>query len=172
MVTSRPCKAITLVVVAATAGLFFVALANMELGLDQQLPVLDGGNLYNFFGDVKRYLEMGPVGSLVVRNADYTDATTRRVLDDLVDLISRRKDLTIPPWRIWYKSVQSILTQAVVIPHLTKVCFPGVDPKPILDDFEALTDAFLRMNLDHPCCKQFGICGGQFYEDIIRKGVS
>ena len=115
---------------------------------------------------------MGPVGSLIVRNADYTDPKTIKVLDDLVDLISRRKDLTIPPWRIWYKPVYSLRDRSVITPRVKKVCFPGVNPDEVLKDFEALTDAFLRMNLDHPCCKEFGICGGQFYEDIIRKGVT
>ena len=167
----KACKVVTLALVVVSAGLFFVALYDMELGLDQQLPVLEHGNLYNFFGDVKRYIEMGPVGSLIIQNADYEDAQTIKVLDDLIELISRRKGLTSPPWRAWYKGVLALKDNTLTIPQIRLTCFPGVDPYEIIKDFEELTDYFLTMNLAHPCCKEFGICGGQFYEDIERKSV-
>ena len=114
---------------------------------------------------------MGPVGSLIIQNADYEDTKTVKIIDDLVELISQRKGLTIPPWRAWYRGVLSLRDNALIIPQIRNSCFPGVDPDEIIKDFEELTDYFLRMNLNHPCCKEFGICGGQFYEDIERKSV-
>lgn len=165
-------KVVTIAIIIVSASLFFFALYDMELGLDQQLPVLENGNLYQYFGDLKKYIEMGPIGSLIIQNADYEDPQTIKVLDDLIELISRRKGLTIPPWRVWYKGVLALKDNTITVPKIKNTCFPNVDPDLIINDFEELTDYFLKMDLAHPCCKEFGICGGQFYEDIERKSVS
>ena len=173
MILSKFCKFITLTIVLVFSVLFFFALYKMELGLDQQLPVLEKGNMFEFFGDVKKYIEMGPIGSLIIKNADYSIPQTRSVIDGLVDLISQRKGLTAGPFRIWYQGVISLKDNVRVPGEVRNNCFQGIpDPVNFVKDFEQLTDHYLNIDMNHPCCRKVGICGGQFYEDIERNFVS
>ena len=66
------------------------------------MATLKDKNLYNYFGSIKKYIEAGPMGYLIVENANYEDPKTIKALDGLIDLLSKRKGVFVPPWRIWY----------------------------------------------------------------------
>jgi len=171
LILSKPCKFLTFVIMISLFGLFFFAMYDLPLGLEQQLPVLKDGNLYNYFGDLKEYIEIGPIGSLIIENADYTDPKTLQVLDGLVDLLSKKENLTVPPFRIWYKGVVSLRDMSQVVPQIKIDCFRGVNPDDYINDFKKLTEYYLKFDLKDPCCSSYGLCGGQFYEDVEFKSV-
>ena len=170
VVTSKVCKFIVFVICLALFGLFFLAIYKIPLGLDQQLATLKDGNLYNYFGDIKKYVELSSMASIIIERANYKDARTFQALDALVELLSKRKTLIAPPLQMWYKGVQN-LRDGVFIPAIKEACYKGVDPFEISGNFDKLTNYFLSIGLDHPCCKQFGLCGGQYYQDITFKYV-
>jgi hypothetical protein len=172
IILSKPCKFLTFVIMLGLFGLFPFAMYHLPLGLEQQLPVLKDGNLYNYFGDVKDYIEIGPIGSLIIENADYTDIKTIKVLDGLVDMLSMKENLTVPPFRVWYKGVVSLRDMSTVMPQIKVDCFPGVNPDDYIGDFKKLTEYFLKFDMKHPCCAAYGLCGGQFYEDVEFKSVN
>lgn len=171
LILSKPCKFFTFVIMLGLFGLFFFAVYDLPLGLEQQLPVLKDGNLYNYFGDLKEYIEIGPIGSLIIENADYSDFRTRQILDGLVDMLSKKPDLTVPPFRVWYKGVAALIDMSQAVPQLQADCFKGVNPQDYLSDFKKLTEYFLKFDLKDACCASYGLCGGQFYEDVEFKSV-
>ncbi len=172
LILSIPCKIISFAVMLSLFGLFFFALYDLPLGLDQQLPVLKDGNMYNYFGDIKKYIEIGPIGSLIIENADYSDdGKTINVINGLVELISQKDNLIVQPWRIWYQGVISLRDMSTAFPQIKNACFKGVDPEDYVHDFAKLTEYYLKIDLKNECCSSYGLCGGQFYEDIEFKAV-
>lgn len=170
-VKSKITKFIVFVICLILFGFFFIAIYKIPLGLDQQLATLKNGNLYHYFGDIKKYVEAGPMASIIIEKADYTNNKTFKALDKLIELLSKRKNLVAPPLQLWYRGVQN-LRDGLFIPAIKEACYKGVDPDEITKDFDKLTNYFLTIGLDHPCCKQFGLCGGQYYQDITFKYVS
>ena len=39
-------------------------------------------------------------------------------------------------------------------------CFKGVNPDEYLRDINLLVDYYLKIGRDHPCCLNYGVCGG------------
>ena len=58
--------------------------------MDQQIATLKGKNLYNYFGDVKKYMELGPPVSIIITKANFKEFNTEiyGLFDELIDLIS------------------------------------------------------------------------------------
>lgn len=170
-ITFKPFKVFILSICVVLFLLCFLAVYKLPIGLDQQLATLKGDNLYKYFGNVKNYIEQGPISSIIIEKADYTKRDMFDALDRLVDLMSKREKLTVPPFRLWYNGVMN-LASARYIDSISNVCFKGVNPDELIADFNKLTQYFLSMDLSHPCCSQYGMCGGQYYEDVIFKAVS
>lgn len=171
MIRSKICKLFVIIICLGLFLLCFVAVNKLPIGLDQQLATLKGDNLYHYFGNVKKYIEQGPMSSIIIETADYNNFDMYDALDRLVELLSKREKLTVPPFRLWYKGVTNLMS-AVYIDSIKNVCFKGVNPDEIVNDFNKLTEYFLGIGLDHPCCSQYGMCGGQYYEDVVFKAVS
>lgn len=167
IVLSKICKIFTFISCAVFFILFFFALKQIPSGLDQQLATIKDGNLFNYFGDIKKYIEVGPEASIIIKTADYDNPDTYKLLDELMELLSKRKGLAKAPYLIWYRGVNN-LRDFWVLPEFQSSCFKGVeDINSLVMDFDRLVQYYLTINMDSPCCKQFGICGGQFYDDIV-----
>ena len=170
MIKLKTFKIVVLAICVALFAFSFLAVYKLPVGLDQQLATLKDDNLYRYFGNVKNYIEQGPMSSIIIEKADYSNMDMFDALDRLVELLSKRDNLTVPPFRVWYRGVIN-LANARYIDSICNVCFKGVDPDELIGDFNKLTRYFLTIDLNHPCCSQYGMCGGQFYEDVIFKGV-
>lgn len=85
--------------------MFFFTLKKIPEGLDQQLATLKNGNLYNFFADVKKYVELGPEASILINSADYNELDTFVILNEFIELLSERQGIAQNPWLIWYRGV-------------------------------------------------------------------
>lgn len=88
------CKAITFLICLGFLAVSFFAIKNIPEGLDQQLATIKGKNLYNFFGDVKKYIEQGPEASILVFGANYNNEEVFTLFDDLIELISNRAGIS------------------------------------------------------------------------------
>lgn len=69
------------------------------------MATIKGDNLYEYFGDIKKYVELGPQANIIVTQADYHNSDTFVFLDKLIDLMSSRVDIAESPLLIWYKGV-------------------------------------------------------------------
>ena len=166
-VLSKICKVLTFLSCLVFFVLFIFALVKLPSGLDQQLATIKDGNLYNYFGDMKKYIEVGPEASIIIKTADYDNPDTYKLLDGLMELLSKREGLAKAPYLIWYRGVNN-LRDFYVLPEFSNACFKGVeDINSLVMDFDRLVQYYLTLTMDSNCCKQFGICGGQFYDDIV-----
>ena len=166
-VFSIPCKVVTLVVCLGLVVTCVPALIYLPLGLDQQNTTLKDGNLYQYFGDIKNYLEIGPQGYIIFKNADWTDIDTYTKIDKMIDFLSQKEGLIASSFRVWYQGMFSLQDSEYTNPEMLSVCFKGLDPNDYIGDIPKLASFYLTLGLDHPCCNAFSICGGQFYEDVV-----
>ena len=167
MVMSIPCKIISLLVCAGLLILCVPALVQLPLGLDQQNTTLKNGNLYEYFGDLKNYLEIGPQGYIIFKDADWDDIDTYTAIDRLMDFLAQKEGLIASNFRVWYQGMFSLQDSQYTNPEMMKVCFKGLDPDDYIGDNSKLAAFYLTLDMNHPCCASFAICGGQFYEDVI-----
>ena len=58
------------------------------------------------------------------------------------------------------------------MPEFQQVCFKGVDPFEIVDNFDKLVGYYLNIDMKDECCMRYSVCGGQFYDDVIFKRLS
>lgn len=166
-VMSLPCKIITLLICAGLLILCIPALVQLPLGLDQQNTTLKDGNLYQYFGDLKQYLEIGPQGYIIFKDADWDDIDTYTAIDRLMDFLAQKEGLIASNFRVWYQGMFSLQDSQYTNPEMMKVCFKGLDPDDYIGDNSKLAAFYLTLDMSHPCCANFSICGGQFYEDVI-----
>lgn len=171
IILCKPVKILTFLIVASLVVVSYFSISRLEMGLDPSLPTMEGGNLNRYFKDVESLIEIGPQGSLVIKNADFDDLETVNFVEGLVQLLSQKTDLVIPPWRSWYRTALNLKTMSF-IPPFNEICFKGVDPMDVTKDMQSTVNYMLGMPMEHPCCSTYGVCGGQFYEDIYTEGVS
>lgn len=46
------------------------------------------------------------------------------------------------------------------MPEFKQVCFKGVDPYEIVDDFDKLVSYYLNIDMKDDCCQKYSVCGG------------
>ena len=165
-VLSLPCKIVTLIFCTGLLITCVPALINLPLGLDQQNTTLVNGNLHEYFGDLKKYLEIGPQSYIIFKNADWTDIETYNTIDRLMDFLSQKEGLIASSFRVWYQGMYSLQDSQYTNPDMINVCFKGKDPDDYFVDINKLAKFYLTLGLNDPCCSSFSICGGQFYQDV------
>lgn len=166
-VTSLPCKIVTGVVCLSLLGLCIPALIQLPLGLDQQNTTLRNDNLYDYFGDLKKYIEIGPQSYIILKTDEWNNPEIYDQFDRLIDFLSQKDGLIASSFRVWYHNMLTLRDSQTTNPEMARVCFDGVDPGPYVQDLNKLTALYMTFTLSHACCNAFSICGGQFYQDII-----
>ena len=166
-VVSLPCKILTVLVMLGLLGLCVPALVHIPLGLDQQHTTLRDGHLYNYFGDIKKYLEIGPQSYIILKTNDWNNPDIYDTFDKLIDFLNQKKGLIPSSFRVWYRSLLTLRDSPMVNPNMAAVCFKGQDQQKLTSDLNDLAAFYITLTLEHPCCSNFSICGGQFYQDIV-----
>jgi Niemann-Pick C1 protein len=165
--TSLPCKIITVIISLTLLGLCIPALINIPLGLDQQNTTIRNDNLYNYFGDLKNYIEIGPQSYIILKTDNWTNLDIYDNFDRLIDFLSQKKGLIASSFRVWYHSMLTLRDSPTNNKEMANVCFKGHDAQTLVQDVNKLTALYMTFTLEHPCCSAFSICGGQFYQDVI-----
>lgn len=82
----------SIITVLGTSAMLFVislcACAKINLGLNQNVTLIEGSDLFNYFTHLDDYGEVGPPAYIVFKNVDYEDEENVELLEELSDKVS------------------------------------------------------------------------------------
>lgn len=82
----------------------------LDLGLTQNVGLIDKSDTFEFFNTFEKYGEVGPPAYLVFKNVNYTDEDNINTLADISDGLSQLNDTVIKPVYSWVKTFQQFRT--------------------------------------------------------------
>lgn len=85
VIRSRPCAIAVGVISLLLLGLAVAGMINVPVGLNEQVSMEVGSDLFNYFTYEKKYIEVGPPAYLVFNNFDYRNDTQREAITDLTN---------------------------------------------------------------------------------------
>ena len=132
---------------------------NFPLGLNQQTTVTQNGDLFNYFKTQEKYVDVGSPGYLVFYNIDYNNAENLALIDKMSDHLSTLSTVQ-PPVYSWYKDFQKFMD-----PYYKDKCNKNLDvlkTQPLAYQVRE----FLKIKTDDPCCKEDGMCGEPYLNDL------
>ena len=136
-----------------------ISIFNFPLGLNQQTTVTQNGDLFNYFKTQEKYVDVGSPGYLVFYNIDYNNAENLALIDKMSDHLSTLSTVQ-PPVYSWYKDFQKFMD-----PYYKDKCNKNLDvlkTQPLAYQVRE----FLKIKTDDPCCKEDGMCGEPYLNDL------
>ena len=136
-----------------------IAVFKFPLGLNQQTTVTQSGDLVKYFKTQEKYVDVGSPGYLVFYNIDYNNADNLALIDKMSDHLSTLSTVQ-PPVYSWYKDFQKFMD-----PYYKDKCNKNLDvlkTQPLAYQVRE----FLKIKTDDPCCKEDGMCGEPYLNDL------
>ena len=136
-----------------------IAVFNFPLGLNQQTTVTQSGDLVQYFKTQEKYVDVGPPGYLVFYNIDYNNAENLALIDKMSDHLSTLSTVQ-PPVYSWYKDFKKFMD-----PYYKDKCNKNLEvlkTQPLAYQVRE----FLKIKKDDPCCKEDGMCGEPYLNDL------
>ncbi|KAM3130411.1 hypothetical protein pb186bvf_017510 [Paramecium bursaria] len=155
------CVAITVLVFLLLLIPSFIGITSLEVGLEEQVSLIEGSYLYNYFTYEKKYIEIGPVAYVVLDGFNYQNDDDLKFIDGISNAISNLKETVQPPLYNWVSAFKLFIQPGS---EWQLSCKTG-DIQ--LDDFPKQLKRFLATKINSPCCQKYGICGEQFETDIV-----
>lgn len=152
------------VVFAIFAGLFVISCIGtykLETGLEEQVSMVSGGDLDNYFTYEKKYIEIGPPAYVVLKGFNYSNDQDIQFVSEMSNALSQLNSTVQPPIYSWVSGFNLFLNDKA---EWTKYC--GTEDI-MLDDFPTQLRRFVNTKITSQCCQRFGICGEQFQADIV-----
>mmetsp|Transcript_62968 Transcript_62968/g.73288 ORF Transcript_62968/g.73288 Transcript_62968/m.73288 type:complete len:917 (+) Transcript_62968:72-2822(+) len=160
---TKACKIITGIIFFVLIIISIVGYNQLNLGLEQQTSVTEGSIIYNYFQDLSHYLAAGPEAFIVFKNVNWTDPDQLKVINSMVDEVSRFNRSVLPPVYSWVDNFHQTLTPNVAEPDREKICgCEGWNKLP----FEQALRNYLQIGINSTCCRSYGICGMQYVKDF------
>ena len=154
-----PVIIIVLLIYVGMTAVSVYAVFDFPLGLNQQTTVTQDGDLFNYFKTQEKYVDVGSPGYLVFYNIDYNNKDNLDLIDEMSDHLSTLSTVQ-PPVYSWYKDFQKFMD-----PYYKDKCNPNIEilkKQPLASQVRE----FLKIKTDHPCCKEDGMCGEPYLNDI------
>ena len=132
---------------------------NFPLGLNQQTTVTQNGDLFNYFKTQEKYVDVGSPGYLVFYNIYYNNTQNLALIEKMSDHLSTLSTVQ-PPVYSWYKDFQKFMD-----PYYKDKCNKNLDvlkTQPLAYQVRE----FLKIKTDDPCCKEDGMCGEPYLNDL------
>jgi hypothetical protein len=83
LLKSTPCTIIVGILSLVFLGFAGAGLANVPVGLNEQVSMEVGSDLFNYFTYEKKYIEVGPPTYLIFNNFDYRNQAHKDKINDL-----------------------------------------------------------------------------------------
>ena len=154
-----PVVCIVLLIYIGMTAFSVYSIFNFPLGLNQQTTVTQNGDLFNYFKTQEQYVDVGSPGYLVFYNIDYNNAENLALIDKMSDHLSTLSTVQ-PPVYSWYKDFQKFMD-----PYYKDKCNKNLDvlkTQPLAYQVRE----FLKIKTDDPCCKEDGMCGEPYLNDL------
>ena len=158
-IMQTPVKYIIITIYIGMTVVSVIALFKFPLGLNQQTTVTQSGDLVKYFKTQEKYVDVGSPGYLVFYNIDYNNADNLAFIDKMSDHLSTLSTVQ-PPVYSWYKDFQKFMD-----PYYKDKCNKNLDvlkTQPLAYQVRE----FLKIKTDDPCCKEDGMCGEPYLNDL------
>ena len=158
-IMQTPVKYIIITIYIGMTVVSVIALFKFPLGLNQQTTVTQSGDLVKYFKTQEKYVDVGSPGYLVFYNIDYNNADNLALIDKMSDHLSTLSTVQ-PPVYSWYKDFQKFMD-----PYYKDKCNKNLDvlkTQPLAYQVRE----FLKIKTDDPCCKEDGMCGEPYLNDL------
>jgi Niemann-Pick C1 protein len=87
----------------------------LQNGLEEQVSMVSGGDLDNYFTYEKKYIEIGPPAYVVLKGLDYSDPTDVAFVEHLSNSLSHLNVTVQPPIFSWVSGFNLFLNDNAVI---------------------------------------------------------
>lgn len=131
----------------------------IQLGLNQNVSLVEGSDIYNYFNVLFDYGAAGPPGYLVFKNVDYSNQENLNIMSEMQIQLSALNGSVISPVYSWVTPFNLLLQSG----EWSQMC--GTDYVNGLD-FDQQMQYFVNIKIESDCCQKYGICGEQFVTDI------
>ena len=158
-IIQTPVKYIIITIYIGMTVVSVIAVFKFPLGLNQQTTVTQSGDLVKYFKTQEKYVDVGSPGYLVFYNIDYNNADNLALIDKMSDHLSTLSTVQ-PPVYSWYKDFQKFMD-----PYYKDKCNKNLDvlkTQPLAYQVRE----FLKIKTDDPCCKEDGMCGEPYLNDL------
>ena len=158
-IMQTPVKYIIITIYIGMTIVSVIAVFKFPLGLNQQTTVTQSGDLVKYFKTQEKYVDVGSPGYLVFYNIDYNNADNLALIDKMSDHLSTLSTVQ-PPVYSWYKDFQKFMD-----PYYKDKCNKNLDvlkTQPLAYQVRE----FLKIKTDDPCCKEDGMCGEPYLNDL------
>ena len=81
-----------------------MACVKLELGLTQNVALIQDSDTYKFFDVLNEYSQVGPPAYLVFKNVNYTNEQNLDVMSDISDGLSQLNETVVKPIYSWVKT--------------------------------------------------------------------
>ena len=132
----------------------------LDLGLTQNVSLIDGSDTFEFFNTFEQYGEVGPPAYLVFKNVNYTDNENIDTLAAISDGLSQLNDTVIKPVYSWVKSFQQFRTDGEWAEDWGSTQAMNLG-------FDDAMSKFVNIKIDSDWCQFYGIWGEQYIGDIV-----
>lgn len=158
-------KPIMMVVILVIAGLMCVigvfSCFELQLGLNQNVSLVEGSDTYDYFETLYIYGEAGPPAYLVFKNVNYSEPANLDSLTNIAAELATLDDTVLPPVYTWVTPFKNFINAGG---EWREECD---SVKASLLDFDSAMAQFVKIEIESECCQSYGICGEQFSQDVI-----
>ncbi|CAD8070438.1 unnamed protein product [Paramecium primaurelia] len=155
------CVITTIIIFVALFAISCVGITKLQVGLDEQVSMVEGSNLFNYMTLEKKYIEIGPLAYLILENLDYQNQHDLDLVANLSNSLSQLNETVQPPIYSWVASFNLFIREKA---EWTTAC----ETQDIaLYDLPTQLKRFLGVRINSPCCQRYGICGETFEADIV-----
>lgn len=138
--------------------LSFGSLDHFSRGLTPQILTKSGSHLHNYYEDYAKYLEIGEIGWVVLKDMNYTNAYNFELIRKLSDSLSNMKHSVDSPVYAWINPFSTYISVKDKDCNNTEI-----DSW----DFGTKVRNFLDIQYESVCCKKLGVCGELYKDDIV-----
>ena len=133
----------------------------LQLGLNQNVSLVEGSDTYDYFETSYIYLNAGPPAYLVFKNVNYTNPENLVQMNLIASELATLNDTVLAPVYSWTSAYSNFIDGSGI---WAKDC--GSAAASVLD-FDSQMKQFVNIKIESDCCQMYGICGEQFSLDII-----
>eukprot|EP00743_Colponemidia_sp_Colp-15_P001911 GILK01002081.1.p1 GENE.GILK01002081.1~~GILK01002081.1.p1 ORF type:complete len:1013 (+),score=204.17 GILK01002081.1:56-3040(+) len=141
-----------------------VGIPRMTLGLNEQVTLITGSDIFNYFQALEEYGEAGPPAYAVLRDVDYEDHETQQGMLDLQDGLSKLEVSVESPVYSWF-GVFNQWQNPTDPQGATAIACKTTDIQKY--PFYERVKKFMETKVNSPCCQQYGLCGEAYFSDIV-----
>lgn len=136
------------------------SMVKMLRGLNQNVSLVNGSDLYDYFETLYTYGNAGPPGYVIFNNVNYSDPDNIYQMQLINAELAALNNTIQSPIYSWVTPFKNFITTGV----WSEACGSAEAQVLAFDDQMKL---FTQIKVDSPCCQKYGICGEQYSLDII-----